>query len=296
MTLFGLYIVIAIGAELFSNFIESKIDSFFSNYTFPEELNRALREEFPHLKQEAIEEILFGLKEYFAFHLTLDKPSIVPMPSRAVGFAYISFMKLKEYPEFVNILFGDKIFDKPPFSFEKIKDIKLTLLTVENQSTLGMHLWSYSCLEEGIDCYSPKHFPAIYQLDEKLKIASGFSFYFNEDALLYVIPITYMPSISELKREIFYALRKDKETQQKLARRLQYFLGNNDYCHRFEKHELDSLLSKIERNESLALAVYGKYSDGSFKSNALEYALPDYVPPTSNGGGGGCSSGGGGGC
>jgi len=257
--------------EIKNIFIELKKENFLSKYNFSPKLYLMLEKKFPNLEKNDVEKIISILREYFGFLLKREKYQKTTIPSFAVGFAYKSFMELEEHKAFLKKLFDKNIPPIPLFLFNN-HNHESKLLAIEHQDKSTIELWCYFAKKERLDPYCPNKLPSIFQIDDKLKIPSGFSYTFNKYRLIPIIPLKYAPSPYMLKEEIIEMINTKPSSLLMINKKIQYLLGEYDYCKKYKRKDIESLFAVIDDNELLSRGVYGKYRNSNLKEYALKNA------------------------
>ena len=290
--------------RLFISFLEEyksiTKNHFLDTYVFPKELSKILYIKYPHLKKSEVTEVLEKVKEFYRFQINeimlnenevdvlgeifekvlgntkefyrlnineiLSTPNY--MPSRVVDFACQTFFDMPN-----SSLFFEKLLLKHDKYHRKLPKDTAVLLTGQYEEYINSkisEMWCYCCNKENIDPFFPLSFPSFFTLDKRLKIPAGFIFELDETSFREILPISEAPSIHILKEEIEEIGNIDY-----LAKKIQYYLGNYDYCNLYQKKELEGLFKLIDKNKSLAHAVYGQYSDVDlFKKTVLDNSAP----------------------
>ncbi len=257
---------------------------FLDTYIFPQKLSKILSEKYPHLKKNEIEEVLETM-------IFFSRPAIkqgnfyIYMPSHVVDFAFKTFFDMNESTFFSKkLLYTDNKYRRilPKNTTSSSKEFITVLLAAQHEESINFiisKMWCYCCKKEDIDPFFPLSFPSFFTLDKRLKIPSGFIFELDETLFRETLPISEAPTLNTLEDEI-----KNIENIDCLAKRIQYYLGSYDYCHKYQKGDLEDLFKLIDKNQSLAHAIYGQYSDVTlFKMTVLNNSAPPENP--------GCSSG-----
>ena len=125
-----------------------------------------LKEKHPHLTPKDCQLVARALREFFLAHLK-SKRGFVGMPSRVVDDLWHEFiLDTREYQRFCDKAFGKYFHHVPAGAMGKNKygDEALRLT------------WRYACREENINPRKPTRLPLLFAIDEKLKIAGGFTY------------------------------------------------------------------------------------------------------------------------
>ena len=263
---------------------------FLDTYFFPLALSKILIEKYPHLKRNEVEEVLESIKEFYRFHINKDLSIPRYMPSHVLDFACQTFFEMPSSSSFFrNFSPSDKRYHRviPQSTSSGSKEFITVLLAGqydEHTNSIISEMWCYCCDKKGIDPFFPSSFPSFFTLDKRLNIPSGFVYKLDETQFRETHSMNWAPNP-------YYILKvKDIDS---LAKKIQFYLGSYDYCHQYQKEELEGLFSAIDKNQLLAQAVYGQYSDVDlFKKTVLDNSAPP--PPSSCGSSrtnGGCSSG-----
>ena len=294
-----------------SNLNEAKI--FIKNYIFPPSVEASLRDTYPQLTKSQIEEVVNYLRLFFIENLLnvyylnnnegffrkllveIDKSlkkkeQEIQENHPNFSFGETNFEEIKEVffsntPSLVlnrawNVFslsdeyesFSYRLFDTN-FLYRPILEEKSNNRTLElpNEEINFINIWESQCRVEGIDPFFPKRVPLMFTLDEMLNIADGIKFEIDEEALREVLSIEDAPSPNQLIDEV-----DDGESELYLAKKLQYYLGNEAYCGLYQKEDLKDLLKKIQNSDPLNKMVFGTYSDVKF---FMENVLKNSAPP-----------------
>jgi len=143
--------------------------TYIENFIYPKKINESLKEKYPFLSNENIEEIVLGLKQYFLI-CSLTGNSNVSMPSQAVDLAWHEFILFtKKYNEFCELSFGRFLHHVPA---EEMKS--------PDSAQKGIKLaWKVACKLESIDAVKPNKLPLLFSIDDKLNIPNGFVYKLN---------------------------------------------------------------------------------------------------------------------
>lgn len=134
--------------------------SYLDSYQFPDGVRHKLREKYPHLDEEQINQITPALKTYF--RLCLSSPRrMVSMPSQAVDAAWHEFILFtKHYEDFCRHAVGRFIHHTPAEAMKTPTDAQD-----------GIRLaWRLACREEGIDPRSPSRLPTLFAIDTSIEL------------------------------------------------------------------------------------------------------------------------------
>ncbi|RUM76593.1 MAG: hypothetical protein DSZ11_00375 [Sulfurovum sp.] len=240
-----------------SNRIKTSIKS----YIFPPSIEASLRENYPLLTNKQREEVLNYLRLFLidkVSNISSDTPSIV------LNRTWEVFSLSDEYEAFSYQFFNMDILPYKPI----LKDSS-GIIELPNIEMNFLDIWKSQCYIEEIDPFFPQRVPSMFMLDETLNIADGIKFHIYEECLREELRIEDAPSTKKLIKEI-----EDGTSQKYLAKKLKYYLGNKSYCKLYIKEELEDLLKKIQKNESLSKMVFGEYSDiNFFIENVLNNAM-----------------------
>ena len=267
-----------------------KKDYFLDRYLFPKELSKIISKKYPHLKKNDIEEVLKTMKEFYRFqieknellkildeslYLSLkNRNTSIYMPSRVIDFACQTFFDMPNSSLFFKKLLPSYNKCHRVLPKEEVSIVLLSGQYEENINSIISDMWCYYCEKEDIDPFFPRSFPSFFTLDKRLKIPSGFIFELDEALFRETLPISKAPSIDTLKNEI-----KNIENINYLSKKIQYYLGCSRYCYKYQKEELEELFKLINKNQQLAHAVYGQYSDTNlFIKTVLNNSAPSSLP------------------
>ena len=249
---------------------------FLDTYFFPEELSKILIKKYPHLNRSEVAEVLDAIKEFYRFHINKDLSIPQFMPSHVVDFACQTFFEMPSSSSFFrNFSHSGKRYHRaiPKSTSTDSKEFITVLLAgqyEEQTNSVISEMWCYCCDKKGIDPFFPSSFPSFFTLDKRLKIPSGFVYELDETQFRETHSMKWAPNPLSFN----YSVQRVKDINF-LAKKLQFYLGSYDYCHQYQRNELEGLFGAIDKNQLLAQAVYGQYSDVDlFKKTVLNNSVP----------------------
>ena len=254
---------------------------FLDTYLFPKELVKTLREKYPHLKETEVEEVLESMKDFYRFQINKNLSMPQYMPSRVVDFAFQTFFDMPNSSSFFKkSSYLGKSYQRviPQSTSTSSKETIPVLLAGqydEHTNSIISDIWCYFCKEEYIDPFFPLSFPSLFTIDKRLNIPSGFTYELDELQFRETHSIEGAISISYLRYELQTLDEREKVDIDYWAKKIQYYLGRYDYCHQYQREELEKLFRVIDKNKPLAYAIYGQYSDANiFIQTVLDSSAP----------------------
>lgn len=148
----------------FSNF--KRRERAISHYRFPNTINDKVKEKYPHLTDNQVNQVIYGLREYFHVCNQAGK-KMVSMPSQAVDVAWHEFILFtREYKSFCQKSLGRFLHHTPA---EAMKS--------PDQAQVGIkRAWKYSCRRENIPPKNATKLPLLFLMDAMLEIPDGFKY------------------------------------------------------------------------------------------------------------------------
>src|SRR5581483_6206582 len=158
-----------------------EIENFIRQYTFPSGLRSKLTAHLPGVTEQRIEDVLLGLKEYFALYLDAEGFKL-GMPSKAVDAAWHEFiLYTRDYTAFCERAFGfylHHIPDDPQSpSYDPIRDLGRT--------------WIWHCIQNGEDPRFPREVPRLFAIDADLGLTEA-RIYTLEDLAALPVPPSFI--------------------------------------------------------------------------------------------------------
>ena len=147
---------------------------FIRTYSFPQGLYDKFAARRPELERKDFALVARGLRQFFLAYLKSGR-SFVSMPSQAADDMWHEFiLYTKNYEQFCRKAFGGFLHHSPA----------AVLTPAQQQSNAGLRrVWWHACKEENINPAKPTRLPLLFALDAKLKIAGGFVYAANCQAL-----------------------------------------------------------------------------------------------------------------
>ena len=142
---------------------------FIDNYQFPDRIPQKVKEHYPHLTDEQVEQVIVGLRDYFHIcHLAGRR--MVSMPSQIVDVAWHEFILFtRKYDYFCQQSLGRFLHHTPA---EAMK--------TPTRAQQGIKVaWRLACKREKIAPRSPHRLPLIFAIDKLLDIKDGFFYSLN---------------------------------------------------------------------------------------------------------------------
>lgn len=154
---------------LYRHSVKQRQSKFIDDFLFPARLNTKLADQYPHLTDQQIEEVIRGLREYFHIcHLAGRK--VVSMPSQAVDTAWHEFILFtRKYEIFCYKALGRFLHHTPAEA--------MSSPTLAQQGI--RKAWRISCGRENISPDSPNKLPLLFAMDAALDIPDGFKYSLN---------------------------------------------------------------------------------------------------------------------
>lgn len=143
-----------------------KREVYIDNYTFPKRISQSLLATYPHLKQNDLDLIIKGLREYFHICNIAGK-TMVSMPSQVVDVAWHEFILFtRKYESYCHQALG-RFLHHTPAEAMKSKTIAQESIKVA---------WKIACNRENINANTPTKLPLLFALDSLLQIEDGFKY------------------------------------------------------------------------------------------------------------------------
>ncbi|MDP2560486.1 hypothetical protein [Psychrobium sp. 1_MG-2023] len=137
---------------------------FLVSFEFPSSIKKKIATQYPHLSNDDIELVLETLRCYFQL-VAKAKYKALAMPSQVVDVAWHEFILFtKSYQLFCKKGFGRFIHHTPTEA--------MSSPTVAQESI--KRVWRLACIQENINPKSPERLPALFAIDQQLKIKDGF--------------------------------------------------------------------------------------------------------------------------
>ena len=222
-----------------------------------EKKEKVIQETLPDFSFEALdfEELMEQTKQEFFSNA----------PSMALNRAWNAFSITNGYKAFCDEVF-EIYFSYTPLLTKGEGQV----IRFPNEKRNFIDIWESFCLVEEIDPFFPQSFPSIFTLDTRLAIPDAVRFEIDEVALREELSIANAPSPDRLITEI-----EEGAYSEYMAKKLQYYLTNIEYCGLYQEQKLKSLLTKIQHNDTLGSMVFGTYTDAKvLMKNVLKNAAP----------------------
>lgn len=160
-TLLGLTVVIVITLR---NLKKAKQLKFIQHYAFNPHIKNRLSKQYPDLTDDQINQVLQGLKAYFAIYHQAGR-EIVTIPSQIADDAWCEFTLLSgSYEQFCRNAFGRFLHHTP-----------VKIMIASSYANHGIKdAWRLACKQEKINPQKPIALPSLFQLDTQLGIQDGF--------------------------------------------------------------------------------------------------------------------------
>lgn len=146
-----------------------KQDRFIRNFIFPVKINEMVLKTYPHLSDDDMKLVIYGLKEYFIVCNRANN-KMVSMPSQVIDVAWHEFILFtKQYDSFCKKALGRFLHHNPAEAMNSPTDAQE-----------GIKLaWKIACFREKINPKNPSKLPLIFAIDVKLNIPDGFKYELN---------------------------------------------------------------------------------------------------------------------
>ncbi len=139
------------------------------HYRFPARVTAKVRQQYPHLTDQQVEQVITGLREYF--HVcNAAGAAMVAMPSQVVDVAWHEFILFtRQYQQFCNAALGRFLHHTPAEAMES-----------PTRAQNGIRrAWRIACIREGIRPKDADRLPLLFALDAELGIEDGFHYSLN---------------------------------------------------------------------------------------------------------------------
>ncbi|GEM_PF-239711 len=160
------YIALGITSPLRNILVGKRIAQlvYITTYKLPERIGKKVKQQYPHLTQENVDQVLDGLMTYFEY-CNLAGKRTVAMPSQVVDVAWHEFILFtRDYQSFCRKAFGRFLHHTPT---EAMGSPTLAADGIKRA-------WRISCANEEIDPRSPERLPLLFGMDRELRIDDGF--------------------------------------------------------------------------------------------------------------------------
>ncbi len=167
-------ILVAIVAFVsFRSWLHLRRAEFIRTYKWPPGLLKRFAEHHPGLERKDSALVSRGLRQFFIAYL-MSGNRFVSMPSRIADDLWHEFiLYTRDYQRFCRKAFGDFLHHTPAVA-----------LSEGARTNEGLRrVWWYCCKYENIDARNPSRLPLLFALDTKLKVANGFAYQPNCEAL-----------------------------------------------------------------------------------------------------------------
>ncbi len=149
-----------------------KRSNFIQTYQFPSKVFSAVGEQYPHLSDDQINQVIQGLRDYFHICQAAGK-EFVSMPSEAVDTAWHQFILFtRDYEDFCQNAFGRFLHHTPAEGMGSAKQAREGIKAA----------WRLSCNREKIKPASPGVMPLLFALDASLNIENGHAYVLDCEA------------------------------------------------------------------------------------------------------------------
>ncbi|WP_286222566.1 glycine-rich domain-containing protein [Marinobacter apostichopi] len=161
-----LIIVLFVALHLYKKSVVTKRAKLIDRYPLPPSLPAKIREKYPHLSDQELEQVMTGLREYF--HLcNIAGKRMVSMPSQSVDVAWHEFILFtRKYEQFCMRALGRFLHHTPAEAMESPTAAQAGIKTA----------WKISCFREKIQPKSASKLPLLFAMDAALKIPDGFKY------------------------------------------------------------------------------------------------------------------------
>jgi hypothetical protein len=161
------FLMAVVAVFYFGNrWLQLKRAEFIRAYPLPRGLYDKVRKHRPELSYKDCALVAHALRQFFLAYLKSGR-QFVSMPSQVVDDLW------HEYNRFCRKAFGEFLHHSPA--------VVLGKLAATNEGL--RRVWWFACREENINPRLPSRLPLLFALDAKLKIANGFHYSPNCDAL-----------------------------------------------------------------------------------------------------------------
>jgi len=147
-------------------FAIKKRRKYIQEYNLPNRIKEKVISTYPHLNDNDGNNVIKGLKEYFAI-CNIAKLKMISMPSQVVDVAWHEFILFtRQYKEFCNKGFGKFLHHTPA---ETMKSQTVAQAGIKRA-------WRLSCRREGIWPKNAHKLPLLFSIDSDLSIPDGFKY------------------------------------------------------------------------------------------------------------------------
>jgi hypothetical protein len=170
-------LIVFVCAALYSRSksVRLKRVAFIRSYQWPPGLLNRLEQGHPTLTPDKLALVSQGLKQFFLAYLMSDR-KFVSMPSQIVDNLWHEFiLHTCEYQEFCTAAFGRFMHHTPA--------VAMSRETTRKVDDGLRRAWWFACKEEDIDPKQASRLPLLFALDGALKVANGFLYSLDCDAL-----------------------------------------------------------------------------------------------------------------
>jgi len=145
-------------------------ESFIETYVFPSFIEKKIKQNYSHLSESQVAQVLTGLRDFFHACQRAGK-IMVGMPSQVVDVAWHEFiLDTREYQYFCERAFDRFLHHTPAEAMPAEADAQEGL----------KRTWHLACTREGIDPHGPTRLPLLFALDAELNIPDGFFYSLDE--------------------------------------------------------------------------------------------------------------------
>ncbi|MDT7041325.1 hypothetical protein [Candidatus Nitronereus thalassa] len=133
-------------------------ENFIETYVFPRRIEQKVKEQYSHLTEQQISQVLTGLQDFFHACQQASR-IIIGMPSQVVDVAWHEFiLDTREYQYFCERAFDRFLHHTPAEAMPS-----------EGANQEGLRrAWQLTCRREGIDPKSPTRLPLLFALDSTI--------------------------------------------------------------------------------------------------------------------------------
>jgi hypothetical protein len=166
-------VLLVIAGRLYGKWLTFRRAEFIRTFRWPPGLLQRLEKLRPGIERKDSALVSRGLRQFFLAYLMSGK-RYVSMPSQVADDLWHEFiLYTREYDAFCRRAFGGFLHHTPA-----------VVLSEQRQSNEGLRrVWWYCCKYENLNPVTPTRLPLLFALDSKLKIANGFAYHPDCEAL-----------------------------------------------------------------------------------------------------------------
>ncbi len=171
--IFAFFVLAVLLLALWQRQAKLKRDGYIRHFELPRGLFDKLRKHHPALTQKDCQLVAQALRQFFLAHLHSGRRQ-VSMPSQVVDDLWHEYiLYTRHYQHFCSQAFGRFMHHTPA-----------VVLGTQRDSNAGLRrcFW-WACREENINPRQPTRLPLLFAIDAKLKVAGGFVYAANCEAL-----------------------------------------------------------------------------------------------------------------